>query len=474
MACHCTRRIDARPGADGQRQDPGGVPGLPGSLDVRAFPERRCDAGCAVSPLKALAVDVERNLRAPIAGISACAATRSSSLTSHSHRRHAAAIGRGSPAPVHPDHHARVVGRCWPPGPRALASIDTVIVDEIHSLMPTKRGAHLAIRWSGSSTYATSVTACSGYRPPCVDRRGHAISRGRPPVPAAAPAPHPTHPPHLPPHANPLHPCDEFADGVTNPTWRPSRSSMRATPRRSCSRWKCRLSMARVAQSTADIPSGPASQVPSCVDLDGDPPAAARADSRLSVDAALREQPQAGRAPGGRAQRARGRDARRIITARWRASSDQVEDLLKGVASARSSRPRRWSSGSTWAPWTSSSDRGAAFGRQRLRSASAASHQVDAASTGVIFPKFRGDLVACAAVTEAMHAGASRRPAIRATRATCWRSRSWRWWRSTTGRSTTIALAARGARARQPRFRACSTCCRGAIHPTNSPSCGPD
>src|SRR5262249_21363827 len=35
-----------------------------------------------------------------------------------------------------------------------------------------------------------------------------------------------------------------------------------------------------------------------------------------------------------------------------------------------------------------------------------ASHQVGAASEGIIFPKFRSDLIACAAVTEAMHRGA--------------------------------------------------------------------
>src|SRR5262249_34426595 len=33
-------------------------------------------------------------------------------------------------------------------------------------------------------------------------------------------------------------------------------------------------------------------------------------------------------------------------------------------------------------------------------------HQADAISEGVIFPKFRGDLVACAAVARAMHDGA--------------------------------------------------------------------
>jgi ATP-dependent Lhr-like helicase len=35
-----------------------------------------------------------------------------------------------------------------------------------------------------------------------------------------------------------------------------------------------------------------------------------------------------------------------------------------------------------------------------------ASHQVGTISEGIIFPKFRGDLLACAAVTDAMHRGA--------------------------------------------------------------------
>lgn len=43
-----------------------------------------------------------------------------------------------------------------------------------------------------------------------------------------------------------------------------------------------------------------------------------------------------------------------------------------------------------------------AAGMQRI---GRGSHQVGAASEGIIFPKFRGDLVACAAVTDGMHAG---------------------------------------------------------------------
>ena len=43
-----------------------------------------------------------------------------------------------------------------------------------------------------------------------------------------------------------------------------------------------------------------------------------------------------------------------------------------------------------------------ASGLQRI---GRAGHQIDAVSQGIIFPKFRGDLVACAAVTAAMHSG---------------------------------------------------------------------
>ncbi|HTD56973.1 MAG TPA: hypothetical protein VK670_16400, partial [Silvibacterium sp.] len=43
-----------------------------------------------------------------------------------------------------------------------------------------------------------------------------------------------------------------------------------------------------------------------------------------------------------------------------------------------------------------------ASGMQRI---GRAGHRVGAASDGIIFPKYRADLVACAAVTRAMHEG---------------------------------------------------------------------
>lgn len=103
-----------------------------------------------VSPLKALATDVEKNLRVPIAGI-AEAATRAGA----SFRLPVVSVRSGD---TKASERARM--RREPPDilittPESLyllltsqsramfGSTEAVIVDEIHSLVPTKRGAHL-------------------------------------------------------------------------------------------------------------------------------------------------------------------------------------------------------------------------------------------------------------------------------------------------------------------------------------------
>lgn len=103
-----------------------------------------------VSPLKALGVDVERNLRGPLAGLSESA--RRLSLPFHE-----PSVGvRSGDTPS--KERARLLRR--PPeilittpeslylmltsrAREGLRSVDTVIVDEIHSLVPSKRGVHL-------------------------------------------------------------------------------------------------------------------------------------------------------------------------------------------------------------------------------------------------------------------------------------------------------------------------------------------
>ncbi len=84
-----------------------------------------------------------------------------------------------------------------------------------------------------------------------------------------------------------------------------------------------------------------------------------------------------------------------------------------------------------------------ASGLQRI---GRAGHQVGAASTGVVLPKHRGDLLPCAVVAERMAAGAIEALPSPATRSTCWRNTWWRWCRSSRGtRGAAGAGPTRGA-----------------------------
>src|SRR5512146_1825968 len=101
-----------------------------------------------VSPLKALAVDVERNLRAPLAGIARIAASRGDA-----HRLPGVAVRSGDTPPRERARFARDPADILITTPESLSllltsnarerlrTIETVIVDEIHALVPTKRGA---------------------------------------------------------------------------------------------------------------------------------------------------------------------------------------------------------------------------------------------------------------------------------------------------------------------------------------------
>jgi len=113
--------------------------------------ERRCRL-VYVSPLKALAVDVERNLRAPIIGVANVAAGRGDA-----HALPTVAVRTGDTAARDRARFQREPADILITTPESLyllltsnardtlRSIETVIVDEIHALVPTKRGAHLAL-----------------------------------------------------------------------------------------------------------------------------------------------------------------------------------------------------------------------------------------------------------------------------------------------------------------------------------------
>ncbi len=105
-----------------------------------------------VSPLKALVYDVQRNLRAPIAGITQAAQGLGQDLP-----RLRVDVRTGDTMQAERRRQAREPGDILITTPeslylllgskaaRGLARVHTLIVDEVHSLAPVKRGAHLAL-----------------------------------------------------------------------------------------------------------------------------------------------------------------------------------------------------------------------------------------------------------------------------------------------------------------------------------------
>ncbi|MFY9765000.1 MAG: ATP-dependent helicase, partial [Mycobacterium sp.] len=105
-----------------------------------------------VSPLKALAVDVERNLRTPLAGMARVAAQRGlpapeitvgvrSGDTPPARRRQLIT----APPDVLITTPESLFLMLTSAARETLAEVETVIVDEVHAIAGTKRGAHLAL-----------------------------------------------------------------------------------------------------------------------------------------------------------------------------------------------------------------------------------------------------------------------------------------------------------------------------------------
>ncbi|MDE3196804.1 MAG: DEAD/DEAH box helicase, partial [Acidobacteriota bacterium] len=118
-------------------------------------PAPRASERCRVlyiSPIKALAVDVERNLRAPLAGVAQMARKHAVSFhepsifirTGDTPAAERAHFNR-RPADILITTPESIYLLLTSNAREALRSIETVIVDEIHALVPGKRGAHLAL-----------------------------------------------------------------------------------------------------------------------------------------------------------------------------------------------------------------------------------------------------------------------------------------------------------------------------------------
>ncbi|MGH3168095.1 MAG: DEAD/DEAH box helicase, partial [Trebonia sp.] len=121
------------------------------SLPPPADPKRRCRV-LYVSPLKALAVDIERNLRSPLTGIKHAAhrlglpvpdvqvAVRTGDTATEERRRLAT-----KPPDILITTPESLFLLLTSQARETLRGVETVIVDEVHAVAGNKRGAHLAL-----------------------------------------------------------------------------------------------------------------------------------------------------------------------------------------------------------------------------------------------------------------------------------------------------------------------------------------
>jgi ATP-dependent Lhr-like helicase len=384
-------------------------------------PQARCRV-LYVSPLKALAVDVERNLRAPLVGISNVAAASGIPVAEP-----AIAIRTGDTPANERARFQRAPADILITTPESLfllltsrarerlVSVDTVIIDEIHALVPGKRGAHLALSLErlealraardperaplqriGLSATQRPLDEVARYLGGAVDdapaglKTGRYVRRGR-----SSDRPE-----------EEVH--DEFADSATPREYRPV-TIVDASDRKPL---EIRVEvpvedMGSLGRPVA-VPSGPASQRPARVSIWASiyPRLLELIRSHRSTLLFVNSRRLAERLAGALNDLAEEPLVRSHHGSLAREARSEVEDLLKAgrirALVATSSLELGIDMGAIDLVVQIESPPSVASGLQRI---GRAGHQVGAASEGVIFPKFRGDLVACAAVARAMHEG---------------------------------------------------------------------
>ncbi|QUQ72089.1 ATP-dependent helicase [Kutzneria sp. CA-103260] len=354
-----------------------------------------------VSPLKALAVDVERNLRAPLAGIRQ--ATHRLGLPEPS-------ITVGMRTGDTPAEERRAFNRTPPDilvttpeslfliltsaARESLRGVETVIVDEVHAVAGGKRGAHLALSLERLDALlpkpAQRIGLSATVRP--VEEVGAFLAGGRPVrvvQPPASKTIEVTVEVPVEDMATLGEPTGEVSGSASGPEQRTSiwpsveqrvldlvrqhRSTIVfANSRRLAERLTARLNEL-AGEESAEMERFPAEAVGGSGITTGALPVIAKAhhgsmsrDQRTLVEEELKS----GRLPCV------------VATSSLELGIDMgAVDLVVQVE----------------APPT------VASGLQRV---GRAGHQVGAVSKGVVFPKFRGDLVTCAVVAERMAAGA--------------------------------------------------------------------
>jgi ATP-dependent Lhr-like helicase len=378
-----------------------------------------------VSPLKALAVDVERNLRAPLAGIARVAGRRGDPFltpaiairTGDTPQSERARFQR-EPADILITTPESLYLLLTSNGREALRSIDTVIVDEIHALVPTKRGVHLMLS-------IERLAALSGESPQAPQA---------PLAPRAPRAPRGLQRIGLSATARPLDEVARFLGGVERA---PSQRRKAADAETEIAdefashQGEVRYRPVTIVDAgakkalklTIEVPVEDMARLTTADDLPSGP--ASVGDNRPSIWSAIHprllelirahrstlvfvnSRRLAERLAGALNELAGETLVRSHHGSIARAQRVEIEDLLKAGALrglvATSSLELGIDMGAIDLVVQIEAPPSVASGLQRI---GRGGHQANAVSEGVIFPKFRGDLVASAAIAKAMHDGA--------------------------------------------------------------------
>src|ERR1700728_4079802 len=384
-----------------------------------------------ISPLKALAVDVERNLRAPLAGIAnmsrrAGVAVREPAIavrtgdTSQKDR----ALFRRHPAEILITTPESLYLLLTSDAAAGLRGVDTVIVDEIHALVPTKRGAHLALsleRLQAITERPFQRIGLSATQRP-LEEVAHFlagadgatqsesqvdVSEARRGALAGLAANE------LEQEMEAGYTRDETAEAVAAREeqvvrFRPVTIVNASEPKRLELRIEVPVEdMARLGQPE-ELPSGAASQGPKRTSIWSaiHPRLLAIVRERAATLIFVNNRRTAERLAGAINDLAGEAVARAHHGSLAAAQRSEIEELLKAgeirALVCTSSLELGIDMGAVDLVIQIEAPPSVASGMQRI---GRAGHHVGAASEGVIFPKYRADLVACAAVTKAMHEG---------------------------------------------------------------------
>ena len=376
-------------------------------------PAERCRV-LYLSPLKALAVDVERNLRAPLVGISNVAAGKGI-------RYHTPAIAvrtgdtpaperakfQKTPADILITTPESLFLLLTSNAHESLRSVETVIIDEIHAMVSTKRGAHLALSLERLERIARKPVQRIGLsatqRP--LDEVARFLGGAKTANTKDTKSTKTTTSKTKTDFTETVH--AEFEDDHAV-KYRPVTIVDASAPKKLLITVQTPVEDMAAMGKPVEQPSGPASQGPVAQTIWSSihPKLVELIRSHRSTLLFVNSRRLAERLAGALNEIAGEQLVRAHHGSLARAQRTEIEDLLKGghlrALVATSSLELGIDMGAIDLVIQIEAPPSVASGLQRI---GRAGHSIDQVSEGVIFPKFRGDLVASAAVTAAMKQG---------------------------------------------------------------------